>query len=261
MRAASRAPLPRSADGSMLVGDEGSVRMLESLLWGGVAAASLLVGAALAVLRRWSDVVLGSVLAFGAGALIASIAFELAEEGLSVGGAIPVAIGLALGAVAFFGADRLVRRIGARGRGGAAGLPLAVGSLLDGVPEQAVLGIGIAAGDGVSAALVVAIVVSNLPEAIGSSADMLRAGSSRAHVLLLWSAVAVACMAATLGGTLAADAASPEVKAGIDGFAAGALLVMLIDAMVPEAREKAKDWAGLATVLGFAIGAGLSLLG
>ncbi|GAA2170410.1 membrane protein [Agrococcus versicolor] len=235
--------------------------MLESLLWGGVAAASLLAGAVLAVLRRWPPMLLGLVLAFGAGALIASIAFELAEEGLRVGGAVPVAIGLALGAATFFLADRLVERIGARDRDGGAGMPLAVGALLDGIPEQAVLGIGLAAGEGVSAALVVAIVLSNLPESIGSSADMLRAGSSRRHVLLLWTGVAIACALATVGGTLVADLASPAVQAGIDGFAAGALLVMLIDAMVPEARAKAKDWAGLATVLGFAVAAGLSLLG
>ena len=80
-------------------------------------------------------------------------------------------------------------------------------------------------------------------------------------MLTLWAGVALACAAATVVGTLVADLASPEVQAGIDGFAAGALLVMLIDAMIPEARRQAKDWAGLATVLGFAVAAGLSLLG
>jgi len=236
------------------------VGLLESAMWGAIAASSLLLGAVLTAIRPWPRMLVGLVLAFGAGALIASIAFELAEEGLSTGGAVPVAIGLAIGAAAFFLADRGVQRLGARDGRSGAGLPLAVGALLDGIPEQAVLGIGIATGEGVSAALLIAIFVSNLPESLGSSADMLQARSPRRHVLLLWGGVAVACMLATVVGTLVADAASAELQAGIEGFAAGALLVMLIDAMAPEARDKAKGWAGLATVLGFALAAGLSLL-
>ena len=132
--------------------------------------------------------------------------------------------------------------------------------LLDGIPEQAVLGIGLAQGSGVSLALLVAIFVSNLPEAIGSSADMAAAGRSRRFVLGLWAVVALVCTAATAVGYLVADLASDDVRAGIDGFAAGALLVMLVDSMVPEATAKAKDVAGLATVVGFAVAAGLSLL-
>ena len=77
----------------------------------------------------------------------------------------------------------------------------------------------------------------------------------------LWAAVAAACALATTGGYLAADSVSGSTSAAIDGFAAGALLTMLIDSMVPEAKDKARDWAGLATVAGFALAAGLSLLG
>ncbi|WAC65453.1 hypothetical protein OVA14_08765 [Agrococcus sp. SL85] len=234
--------------------------MLEALLWGAVAAASLLVGAALAVLRRWSDRTIGLVLAFGAGALIAGVAFELAEAGLREGGPIGTGIGLALGALAYFAADRAVERWSGRRGGGAAGVPLAMGALLDGVPEQAVLGIGLAEGGGVSLALLVAIFVSNLPEAIGSSADMLRDGRRRRSVLLLWTVVAVVCALAAVAGRAAAEASPPEFVGAVDGFAAGALLVMLVDAMIPEAREKAEDGAGLATVVGFAVAAALSLL-
>ena len=233
---------------------------MSALLWGVVAASSLTLGAVLAIVRTWRDGVIGAVLAFGAGALIASVSFELAEEGLSLGGAVPVAVGLAVGALAFFAGDRVVESRGGRSRHGGAGLALAVGALLDGIPEQAVLGIGLSQGQGVSAALLVAIFVSNLPEAIGSSADMLEGGSSRGSVLKLWLAVAVVCTLATGAGALLADAASETVRAGIDGFAAGALLTMLIDEMAPEARKKAHDYAGLCTVVGFAVAAGLSLI-
>ncbi len=234
--------------------------MLSAVGWGALAASSLAIGAALALLRRWPAGMIGAVLAFGAGALISSVAFELAQEGLQVGGPWPVAAGLAVGAMTFFLADRAVERIGGRKGGGSAGLPLALGALLDGIPEQAVLGIGVATGKGVSVALLVAIFVSNLPEAIGSAADMRQAGKSRGTVVILWLAVAAACALASVGGFAIADAASPGVRGGIDGFAAGALLVMLVDSMIPEARDKAGRGAGLATVLGFAVAAALSNL-
>ena len=235
------------------------MNLLAALGWGALAASSLVLGAVLGVFRSWRDGVVGVVLAFGAGALISSVAFELAGKGVQLAGTIPVAAGLAVGAAAFFFANRAVGRIGGSG-GGAAGLPLALGALLDGIPEQAVLGIGLAQGDGVSVALLAAVFISNLPEGIGSAADMKDGGWSKRKILLLWVAVAVICALATVGGNALAAVSGAPLQAGINGFAAGALLVMLTDEMIPEARKKAKDYAGLATVLGFAVAAGLSAL-
>lgn len=233
--------------------------MLSALVWGSLAAASLTLGALLALVHEWRSGLIGAVLAFGAGALVSSVAFELAEEGQRVGGSLSVAVGLALGAVAFFAGDRVVSHLGGRSGGGADGLPLALGSLLDGIPEQAVLGIGLAAGQGVSVALLVAIFISNLPEAIGSASDMRGSGKSSRAVLTLWLVVTVLCASATLVGFQVAQVVGGGVKAGVDGFAAGALLVMLTDSMIPEAKQKAGNPAGLLTVLGFAVAAGLSL--
>lgn len=234
--------------------------MLSALVWGAVAAVSPIVGTVLALVRDWRAGIIGAVLAFGAGALISSVAFELAQEGLDIGGPVSVAVGLALGAIAFFAGDRAVSHIGGRSGGGSAGLPLALGALLDGIPEQAVLGIGLAAGKGVSVALLVAIFISNLPESIGSSSDMRSAGKSRKDVLTLWAVVTVLCALATLGGYLIAQLVGGNVKAAVDGFAAGALLVMLTDSMIPDAKSKVGNRAGLVTVLGFAVAAGLSNL-
>nr|WP_275588373.1 hypothetical protein [Microlunatus panaciterrae] len=220
----------------------------------------MVLGAFLGLGRKWPAGAVGGVLAFGAGALISSVAFELAQEGLRLGSPVSVAIGLAVGALTFFWADKLVERIGGRSGGGAAGLPLALGALLDGIPEQAVLGIGLAAGHGVSVALLVAIFVSNVPEAVGSASDMRQAGKSARSVVGLWVVVVVVCTMATVGGYALADVTGGELKAGIDGFAAGALLVMLVDSMIPEAAKKAGNKAGLATVLGFAVAAALSNL-
>ena len=229
--------------------------MGSAIAWGGLAASSLVIGALLGLARSWPDRWIGLVLAFGAGALISAVAFELAEEGGHVGGGTAVAVGLAVGAFTYWGLNRVVE---AHSGGSDAGTALALGAFLDGIPEQLVLGIGIAAGDGVSIALLVAIFVSNLPEAIGSVTEMRAAGRKPAQIRLLWIAVAGVCLLATLAGYAIADSTSGQLQGGIDGFAAGALLVMLIDSMVPDATRKAGDVAGLLTTLGFAVAAGLS---
>jgi ZIP family zinc transporter len=227
--------------------------MGEALLWGAVGASSLILGTLLGLARTWPDRAVGLVLAFGAGALVSAVSFDLAQEGARAGDPGFLGIGLAAGALTYFTLDRLVERRFASG-----GTGLALGAFLDGIPEQAVLGIGIAAGEGVSVSLVVAIFVSNLPEAIGSATDMNKAGIAPSRIRLLWIAVAAVCVIATLGGYGLADLMSGNALAAIDGFAAGALLVMLIDSMIPEAHDKLGMPAGLATVAGFALGAGLS---
>jgi zinc transporter, ZIP family len=227
--------------------------MLSALAWGAVSASSLVIGALLGLGRPWPDRQVGIVLAFGAGALISAVSFELVEEGTQVGGSGSVGLGLAVGALVYFVADRALER-----RSPGAGSGLALGAFLDGIPEQAVLGIGIAGGEGVSVGLLAAIFVSNLPEAIGSATEMRASGSSPARVRRLWIAVAVVCTLASVAGYAIADATGGDLQAAIDGFAAGALLVMLTDSMIPDARGKAGRLAGLATVLGFAVAAALS---
>jgi ZIP family zinc transporter len=234
----------------------------EAILWGAVAASSLVIGALLGLARDWPDRVVGLVLAFGAGALISAVSFDLAEEGGQVGDPGVVAAGLGVGAITYFSLNRLVERRGRRGKGPRAqqstGSALALGAFLDGIPEQTVLGIGIAGGAGVSVGLLVAIFVSNLPEAIGSSTEMRAAGTRPAAIRRLWILVALICTVATIVGYAIADNVSGNVNAAVDGFAAGALLVMLIDSMIPEAVRKGGDVSGLVTVLGFALAAGLS---
>ena len=230
--------------------------MWAALGWGAVAASSLVIGALLGMLRTWRGGVVGFVLAFGAGALISSVAYELVEDGIQTGGFIPISVGLALGAAVYYVADRALEK---RSSGASTGLPLALGALLDGIPEQLVLGLGLAAGGGVSVALLASVFVSNLPEGLGSAADMKGAGRSPCSILGLWSAVAGLCTLATVAGYALAEVLPEEVSTGVNGFAAGALLVMLTDSMIPEAESKAPGKAGLATVLGFACAMALSL--
>ena len=222
--------------------------------WGALAASSLLIGAWLGLARQWPRQLVGLVLGFGAGALISAVSFELAEDGVAIGGAGPVGIGFALGAVTYFVLDGLVER-----RGSDPASALALGAFLDGIPEQLVLGLGVAAGDEVSVGLLGAIFVSNLPEAIGSASEMRAQGRRKETILRLWIAVAVVCTLATVAGFAIADSLSGELEGGFNGFAAGALLVMLADSMIPEAR-KAGRVTGLATAFGFAVAAALSSL-
>jgi zinc transporter, ZIP family len=226
--------------------------------WGALAASSLVIGALLGMLRPWPARLVGLVLAFGAGALISAVSFDLAQEGARLGDAGVVAAGLAAGAITYFVLDRVVGRRSSGRRDDGAGTALALGAFLDGIPEQLVLGIGIAAGEGVSVGLLVAIFVSNLPEAIGSSTEMRAAGTRPAAIRRLWVVVALICAASTVVGYAIADNVSGNLNAAIDGFAAGALLVMLVDSMIPEAVRKGGDVSGLVTVLGFAVAAGLS---
>ena len=236
--------------------------MTAALGWGALAASSLVIGALLGIARPWPGRLIGLVLAFGAGALISAVSFDLAEQGARLGDRGVLAVGLGLGAVTFFALNRWLERQRRRGNGAAAdedsGTALALGAFLDGIPEQLVLGIGIAAGEGVSVGLLTAIFVSNLPEAVGSSVAMRAAGTRPAAIRRLWVFIALVCTAASVAGYAIADNVSDNLNAGVNGFAAGALLVMLIDSMVPEAVRKGGDIAGLVTVLGFAIAAALS---
>jgi zinc transporter, ZIP family len=222
-----------------------------ALGWGALAASSLVIGALIGLARPWPRKAIGLVLGFGAGALISAVSFELAEDGVELAGGLPVAIGLGVGAITYYVASIRVASMG----GGAA---LALGAFLDGIPEQMVLGIGLAGGAPVSAGLLAAIFVSNLPEAIGGANDMRRQMHGRGQVIRNWVWIASACAVATVVGYAIADIASDELQGGINGFAAGALLVMLVDSMIPEATEQAGRTTGLVTTLGFAVAAGLS---
>jgi ZIP family zinc transporter len=223
----------------------------------------LILGALLGIVRKWPDRAVGAVLAFGAGALISAVSFDLAEEGVRLGGADSVAIGLAVGAATYFVADRFVDRLSKPQTGTSAGdgTPLALGAFLDGIPEQMVLGIGLATGGGVSVGLLAAIFISNLPEAVGSATEMRAGGRTPRFVMWLWVLVAIICTLATVAGYGIADNASSDFQATVNGFAAGALLVMLIDSMIPDATQQAGKVAGLLTVFGFAVAAALSGIG
>jgi ZIP family zinc transporter len=234
--------------------------VIEALGWGALASSSLLVGALLGLARAWSQEAVGIVLGLGAGALVSAVTFELALDGLREGGLGSTAIGLAVGSLTYFACDVAVERWLER-RAGADALPgasLALGAFLDGLPSNTVLGIGLARGEGVSVALLVAIFVSDLPEALGSARELEESGRDRPTILRMWLAVAVVLALATPAGRGLAQVVGNDYIAALNGFAAGALLVMLVTHMAPQAEKKAGRLAGLATTLGFAAATALA---
>ena len=224
-----------------------------ALGWGALASSSVVIGALLGCARPWPSRPLGLLLGFGAGALISAVSYELAHEGYQHGGADAVSAGLAAGALTYFLANRRIERDGDTGGSG-----LALGAFLDGIPEQLALGISLAGDGGLSVGLLVAVFVSNLPEAIGSAAEASAAGRARAATLRLWAGVAVVSTAAAVIGYRVLDGASGNLIATIQGFAAGALIVMLVDTMIPDATRRAGGPTGLFTTLGFAVAALIS---
>jgi ZIP family zinc transporter len=215
------------------------------------------VGAVVGIYAGASRRAIATVMALGAGVLISSVAFELMEEAYHTGGFDASALGLVLGAVAFYFADKEVNRRGGTRRKnpgnkqGDSASAIAIGALMDGIPESAAIGISLLEGGNISAALVAAVFLSNVPEGLSSASGMKQAGRSTVHIIGLWGGVTlVSALAALLGYFFLAGA--PEAVVGtIQSFAAGAILTMLASTMMPEAYEEGGDIVGLVTVAGF----------
>jgi ZIP family zinc transporter len=233
----------------------------EAFFWGLVGAGSMLLGALVAIARPPSRRWLGMIMGFGAGVLISALAFELVGKAVIVeDGMAGVTAGLLVGCGTFVAGDVfLERRLGpAVGRPDAPGPPrgglsIALGALLDGVPECAVLGLTILQGGSVGAAMLVAVFISNLPEGIAATTTLRQGGWTNARTIRLWVVVVTACALASPLGYALLDGASAWLLASIFAFAAGAILTMLATSMMPLAYELAGRWVGPVTVAGFAL--------
>ena len=235
--------------------------------WGGIAAASLIIGALIALVRTVPKRQLGLVMAFGSGVLISSVAFELVEEAVGIGGQIPVAVGMALGAIVFFLGDRFIDGLGGEGMGSVngpespgSGLAIVLGAALDGVPESIVLGLTIATGGETGIAFFAAVFLSNLPEGIAGTAGLQKGGWDTWRIIRLWSIVVIASAVASFVGATLLSGGQGDLHAFILAFAGGAILTMLADTLIPEAFENAGSLAGLMTTFGFGLAFALSLL-
>jgi ZIP family zinc transporter len=235
--------------------------MAEAFVWGVVAASSLVIGAIVAFLVRPSLRVIGLIMGFGAGVLISAVAFDLVEEaaGMASGHGWVIA-GIFAGCLVFFVGDRLIDRLGGGGRKKAKGaqesgpaLLIVLGTVLDGIPESMVIGLTISSGGGVGAAYLAAVFISNLPESISSTSGLFAGGWEKSRILWMWIAIALISGLSSLAGYSLFQDSPPDTVAFVLAFAAGAILTMLADTMMPEAFEHGGDLVGVVTTLGFAV--------
>jgi ZIP family zinc transporter len=235
--------------------------------WGFVGGTSLLLGAAGGYYLRLSSRLVGLIMGFGAGVLISALAFDLTHEAYTRGGRDAVAIGLFAGGLTFFVGDWIVDRRGGEHRkrsggqqAGGSSTAILLGALLDGIPESAAIGVTLVEGKGVGVAFVAAVFLSNVPEAASAATGMKKAGRSPRYVFGLWTAVLALSTVAAAVGFATLGGASATVVAIVQAFAAGAILTMLADTMMPEAFEHSGSLVGLVTMAGFATAFLLSTL-
>lgn len=246
---------------------------LQASFWGLLGGSALLLGAGIGYYAKIPQRLIAAIMAFGAGVLISALAFELMNEAYKRGGFDSTAVGFIAGAAIYTLANWYLAHQGARHRkrsgrqqpsedeNSGSGLAIAVGALLDGIPESIAIGISMIEGGIVSWVTVAAVFLSNVPEGLSSAAGMKQAGRSLRYVFGVWGLIAVISGAASLAGYSIFSHFSVDVIAATIAIAAGAILAMISDTMMPEAFEQAHDFAGLVTVCGFLAAFVLSKLG
>jgi ZIP family zinc transporter len=250
---------------------------LEAGLWGLLGGGALVLGALIAWFARVSRDVIASVMAFGSGVLISAVAFDLMQEAADEGGLAAAGLGFLSGSLAYVGANALLTRRGAQHRKRSGGNPgeeqpsedeqagsgtaIAIGALLDGVPESVVLGIGLLGGGGVSLSVLAAVFISNVPEGLSSAAGMKAKGRPARYVFGVWVGIAVISGLSALVGYVALGGAPPELVAVITAVAAGVILTMIADTMIPEAFERTRTWTGVIAAVGFLVAFAIDVAG
>ena len=242
---------------------------LEAGFWGMVAGSALVVGALIGFFLAVPQRLIAAVMAFGAGVLVSVLSFDLMDEAYRQGGFVATGAGFLAGALIYTAADIYVSRRGARHRkrsgdqmakAGGSSLAIASGALIDGIPESIVIGLSLLSGGAVSAVAVAGIFVSNIPEGMSSATGMRKAGWSPLRVVGLWAGIAVVSGLAALVGYAVFGSLPIAAVAAVTAVAAGGMLAMLADTMIPEAFEVTHEFTGLITVAGFLVAFVLSKL-
>jgi ZIP family zinc transporter len=234
-----------------------------AIFWGFVSGLPLVAGAIVTRFFTFNKKTIGIIMAFGSGVMISVISFSLMKEAYELGGIIPISVGFTVGAIIFGIGNREIHKRGARHRKRpfhpetknmkATGLVLALGSLMDNIPESIALGISLVGASSVTSALLAGIILTNFPEAVASSQAMKVVKRNPKYILSTWGSIAAANIAAAAAGFLFFGQIGPEGVAIALSLAAGAILAMLAETMMPEAYELGGFHISLATAAGFLV--------
>lgn len=240
--------------------------MEQALFWGALAGSANLLGALVVLWLPLNQRFIAGVMALGTGTLIGAIVYGLLGEALAIGTLVDIALGFLGGAALFAAIDIIISRKGGlhRKRSGhgaetpksaatGSGLAIFIGTVMDAVPETAIIGLGLIQNGQVSAVLIAAIFISNLPEGISSASGLKKAGYSIPSILLMWLAVLIVSSLSSFAGFTLLAQASVDIQAILASFAAGAIIAMVSATMMPEAYEKAGPIVGFLTACGFFI--------
>jgi ZIP family zinc transporter len=254
--------------------------MLEAAVFAAIAQAALLLGAVL--VWRFSGLTqparVGLIMAFGAGAVISAVSTDLVSVAYNEAGAGPTALGIGIGGLGYFLIVTLLERSGnsekaavviekaderpdheVEGASPTEARNLLIGMVVDGVPESVSIGLTLHLGSiGVSAALVGSVFIAGLPEAIGVAAALLAGGFTLSKILARFSVIVLIGAVAGAFGYGSLVNAPHDVIAIIQAIAAGALLVVVVNEMIPIAVRGAKRWAGVLAACGFVFAAGMT---
>lgn len=236
---------------------------VQAALWGGLAGSALLLGATIGYFINLSHRVVSGIMAFGTGVLISALSFDLMEEAVTKGGVLAAAIGFAIGVVLYSTANLILDQYGAKHRKrsrksspvktASAGTAIALGALIDGIPESAAIGVSLLDGQGVALVAMLAIFISNVPEGLSSTAGMKRDGKSLKSIFGMWFVIVGALIISAFLGYTFIGPMGPVIIAGAIAVAAGAILVMLVQTMIPEAVDDIHSATGPIAATGFLI--------
>jgi ZIP family zinc transporter len=238
---------------------------IEAFLWGLVVGSGLIVGAAISYYLNLPHRLLAAVMGFGAGVLISVLAFELIDEAYIHGGLTSSVTGFLAGAVLFSAANWILSNRGAKHRKRCSEcivqfaehkaegneLAIAIGSIIDDIPEAIIVGIALAGGVAIGKAVLIGFFLANIPEGLASVSGMKKSGRSAQYIFGVWGGITVLTGIAGMLGYSVFGSFPDTIIAFITALAAGGILSMVAETMIPEAFEEAQSFIGLITAAGF----------